>query len=80
MSNQCGCNHWTKPVCPEISCSWNEWKAQQNLAARKAQRKPMTDEEIDSIGRRVLGAGYGGNTDRDLARAIEAAHGIKENT
>jgi len=52
MSNQCGCNHWTKPVCPEASCPWNEWKAQQNTAASKVQRKPwvgLTDEEIHKM-------------------------------
>ena len=40
-----------------------------------AQRKPLTDEEIESINVRLAG-------NRDLARlfarAIEAAHGIKE--
>jgi hypothetical protein len=42
-----------------------------------AQRKPLTDEEIESINVRLAGK-------RDLARlfarGIEAAHGIKENT
>jgi hypothetical protein len=33
----------------------------------------LTDDEIDAIGMRLLGAGYGGNTDRDLARAVERA-------
>jgi hypothetical protein len=42
------------------------------------QRQPLTDEQIDHIGRKLLGVGYGGNTDRDFARAIEAAHGIGE--
>ena len=41
------------------------------------QRKPLTDEEIESINVKFAGS-------RDLARlfarAIEAAHGIKENT
>ena len=46
------------------------------LAEQPAQRKPLTDEEIASI--------YMNHTDRPLhaqwnfARAIEAAHGIKE--
>ena len=43
------------------------------------QRKPLTDEEIDAL------ANNNGTVDfvtwwRQLARAIEAAHGIKENT
>ena len=46
------------------------------FTAAPAQRKPLTDEEIASI--------YMNHTDRPLhaqwnfARAIEAAHGIKE--
>ncbi len=48
-----------------------------------AQRKPLTDEQIMTIGRE-LGAkckmGGNPNIDFDYARAIEAAHGIKENT
>ena len=39
------------------------------------QRKPLTDEEID---RMYVSCKYG--SVRELARAIEAAHGIKENT
>ena len=45
------------------------------LYATPPQRKPLTDEEIESINVRLAG-------NRDLARlfarAIEAAHGIKE--
>lgn len=33
----------------------------------------LSDEEINAIGMRLLGAGYGGNTDRDFARAVERA-------
>ncbi len=43
-----------------------------------AQRKPLTDEEIEKIYYRF--AGYGGDDFLGVARAIEAAHGIKENT
>ena len=44
-----------------------------------AQRKPLTDEEIDAL------ANNNGTVDlvswwRQLARAIEAAHGVKERT
>lgn len=24
--NRCGCDHWTKPVCPERGCKWNAWR------------------------------------------------------
>ena len=46
------------------------------------QRKPMTDEEIDSFreaNSEGRGAGWRFNF-KGFARAIEAAHGIKENT
>ena len=41
-----------------------------------AQRKPLTDEQIAEIGYKVYG--MKSSTDRQYARAIEAAHGIKE--
>ena len=43
-----------------------------------AQRKPMTDEEIASIIVEMNGNEPAAPFWRDLARAIEAAHGIKE--
>ena len=43
------------------------------LAEQPPQRKPLTDEEID---RMYVSCKYG--SVRELARAIEAAHGIKE--
>jgi len=45
------------------------------------QRKPLTDEQIFAIGKELgLKCRLGGNPniDIDYARAIEAAHGIKE--
>lgn len=33
----------------------------------------LSEEEIDLIGRGMFGAGYGGNSDRDFARAVEQA-------
>ena len=49
------------------------------LEKLKQQRKPLTDEEIDWMTR---GNNYPGTVPgaRRFARAIEAAHGIKENT
>lgn len=59
-----------------------------NLVAAKAlaqplQRKPLTDEEIDAVTDSQWAKGvnkpiYAAH--RAYARAIEAAHGIKENT
>jgi hypothetical protein len=43
---------------------------------KAAQRKPLTDEEIEKLYKRS--AGYGGDDFHSFARAIEAAHNIKE--
>ena len=48
-----------------------------------AQRKPLTDEQIVSIVREASKGSAirrDGSTSHRIARAIEAAHGIKENT
>ena len=50
------------------------------------QRKPLTDEEIEDIWKQVISQDNGRNAHLSnqpfvyIARAIEAAHGIKENT
>ena len=49
---------------------------EQEFYTTPPQRKPLTDEEIDEIGYKVYG--MKSSTDRQYARAIEAAHGIKE--
>jgi hypothetical protein len=51
-------------------------------AAQTAQRQPLTDEKIDDIWNRYCDEmGEASINDAyDIARAIEAAHGIKENT
>ena len=54
--------------------------------AMLAQRKPLTDEEIKQFASKHLDVGDGSYAthfvtgDVDFARAIEAAHDIKENT
>jgi hypothetical protein len=56
-------------------------QAMQCLYTTPQQRKPLTDEHIFAIGKELgLKCRLGGNTniDIDYARAIEAAHGIKE--
>jgi hypothetical protein len=53
---------------------------QRGFADGKAeQRKPLTDEEIDAI-RHSVGVDIDCLFARKFARAIEAAHGIKEGT
>ena len=46
---------------------------------KAAQRKPLTDEEIENIWRRVDASDFV-DCVQPFARALEAAHGIKENT
>ena len=77
MSNQCGCNHWAKPVCPEKNCGWREWKAAQAMAiASKPAREwvGLTDEEITDIWRQS-----GHMTVVEVARAVEAKLREKNN-
>jgi hypothetical protein len=56
------------------------------LAEQPAQRKPLTDEEIKQFASKHLDVGDGSYAthfvtgDVAFARAIEAAHNIKENT
>ena len=72
MSNQCGCNHWVKPVCPEKNCPWREWKASQSLAP--VQAKParewvgLSQSDIDIA---FDDTQEGGGFD-EFAQAIEA--------
>ena len=45
-----------------------------------AQRKPLTDEEIEQCMKQAYSTAQGRLLERAFVRAIEAAHGIKENT
>jgi hypothetical protein len=57
----------------------DRYMATGDINPQPAQRKPLTDGEIDTI---RLSTGYAAGLDRfiNITRAIEAAHGIKENT
>ncbi len=66
-----------------------DWKKGWNAALRRAmdytsppaQRKPLTDEELFAVIKKIdRDEQYIQTSLRHLARAIEAAHGIKENT
>jgi hypothetical protein len=50
------------------------------FARAKAQRKPLTDEEISDLWCKVSNTDFVTADTHVFARAIEAAHGIKENT
>ncbi|CAB4131361.1 hypothetical protein UFOVP121_85 [uncultured Caudovirales phage] len=54
--------------------------ALDELCTPPSQRKPLTDEEIADIVIEMNGNEPTALFWRDLARAIEATHGIKENT
>jgi hypothetical protein len=58
-----------------MACTGNPWTGWVPLYTTPpaAQRKPLTDEEIESIAAQTL-------FPVPFARQIEAAHGIKENT
>jgi hypothetical protein len=47
------------------------------LFTRPPRREPLSDEELDRLWREPMSADW---EHREYARAIEAAHGIKENT
>lgn len=53
---------------------WVTWQA----ATAPQQRKPLTDARLDDIYYCVEGGSNSLETWREQARAIEAAHGIKE--
>lgn len=53
------------------------WKAV--YTSPPAQRKPLTDEEIETVWRSVQANDFH-DCVKPFARAIEAAHGIEENT
>ncbi len=55
------------------------WQAIDALRAALEQpvQEPLSDEELDRLWREPMSADW---EHREYARAIEAAHGIKENT
>ena len=55
-----------------------DFKGGEYLYTHPPQRKPLTDEQIDQLVVSELGLDADADTMHDFARAIEAAHGIKE--
>jgi hypothetical protein len=49
----------------------------QRMKDAPPRRKPLSDEELDRLWREPMSADW---EHREYGRAIEAAHGIKENT
>jgi len=54
-----------------------EPRAWNPLYTHPPRREPLSDEELDRLWREPMSADWG---HREYARAVEAAHGIKENT
>ena len=63
--------------CP--SCGMDSCDCDEGTWNPPTQRKPLTDEQIETIWRRVQANDFH-DCVQPFARAIEAAHGIKENT
>jgi len=70
-----------QPCCGQYETCWRACTPRGKfIGQRDAQRKPLTDEEIqDALEAEFLGSDAKRNWQDDLrvARAIEAAHGIK---
>jgi hypothetical protein len=49
----------------------------QKIKSNPPRREPLSDEELDRLWREPMSADW---EHREYARAVEAAHGIKENT
>jgi hypothetical protein len=58
---------------PPVGSRW----AIEPLYTHTPRREPLSDEELDRLWREPMSADW---EHREYARAIEAAHGIKENT
>ncbi len=73
-----------KPCCGQYETCWRACTPRGKfIGQRDAQRKPLTDEEIqDALEAEFLGSDAKRNWQDDLrvARAIEAAHGIIDPT
>ena len=71
-----GCNRGQWEIFP--AKAYQIFERDQPLYTTPPQRKPLSDEEIDHIAKNY--ALNNPTTPLHFARAIEAAHGIKENT
>ena len=69
------CNYWNKTQFIKVQ---EAIAVAEEALAQPAQRKPLTHEQIEAIFQESAGADEG--TVERFARAIEFAHGIKENT
>ncbi len=55
--------------------AWEGWQAR--AALEQPEQEPLSNEELDRLWREPMSADW---EHREYARAVEAAHGIKENT
>jgi hypothetical protein len=62
---------------PEDAGVFYDAKDALRAALEQPDQEPLSDEELDRLWREPMSADW---EHREFARAIEAAHGIKENT
>ena len=79
---KCGNKRCPKASDHTLQCTnSNEPNQAGSVYTTPPQRKPLTDEEIDTIGATIFRAEFLDDTEvksnHEFARAIEAAHGIK---
>jgi hypothetical protein len=65
--------------CPDLLEPWRSFQYDNYTPAAQPAPVPLTYEQITAISKQVAESGPEDSIDR-FARAIEAAHGIKENT
>jgi hypothetical protein len=78
---RCACGDRPKGKCPgewEPGCDLGNNPAfARRVALEQPEQEPLSDEELDRLWREPMSADW---EHREYGRAIEAAHGIKENT
>jgi hypothetical protein len=70
-------NGWQSLAPPVASQAGRQAAINLRAALEQTVQEPLSDEELDRLWREPMSADW---EHREYARAIEAAHGIKENT
>ncbi len=70
-------NGWQSLAPPLASQAGRQAAINLRAALEQTVQEPLSDEELDRLWREPMSADW---EHREYARAVEAAHGIKENT
>jgi hypothetical protein len=70
-------NGWQSLAPPVVSQVGRHAAINLRAALEQTVQEPLSDEELDRLWREPMSADW---EHREYARAVEAAHGIKENT